>query len=225
MDSWTGWGGAYHERLMQIYRFWVAPRQRVLEVGCGHGDLLASLRPSFGVGVDDSPEMVLRARTLHPDLEFIEADGHELGELEGPFDVIVLSDLIDDLWDVQQVFEQLRRLCHVRTRLIINSYSRLWELPLVIAAKLGAAKPRLTQNWLTVDDVFHLLNLAGFEVIRIWQEILWPLGIPFVTGLCNKFLVKTWPFKFLAMTNFFLVRPCQDETRGEADCFGDHRCA
>jgi SAM-dependent methyltransferase len=212
MDSWKGWGRAYHERLIQIYRFWVAPRQRILEVGCGHGDLLASLQPSCGVGVDYSPEMVKRARILYPELEFIEVDGHDLGILDGPFDVIILSDLLDDLWDVQQVFEQLKRLCHVRTRLIINSYSRLWELPLAIAAKLRAAKPRLTQNWLTVDDVFHLLNLAGFEVIRTWQEVLWPLRTPFIANICNKILVKTWPFKFLAMTNFLLARPCQEET-------------
>ena len=98
--------------------------------------------------------------------------------LKGPFDVIILSDLIDDLWDVQRVFEQLKRFCHARTRLIINSYSRLWELPLMIAAKLGAAKPRLTQNWLTVEDVTELLNLSGCEVVRSWQEILWPLDTP-----------------------------------------------
>lgn len=213
MDSWTGWGRTYHERLMQIYRFWVAPRQRILEVGCGHGDLLASLRPSCGVGVDYSSEMVRRARILHPDLQFIEADGHDLGMLEGPFDAIILSDLIDDLWDVQKVFEQLKRLCHVRTRLIINSYSRLWELPLMVAEKLGVAKPRLTQNWLTGDDVFHLLNLADFEVIRTWQEVLWPLGTPFITNLCNRILVKIWPFNLFAMTNFFLARPCQEKTR------------
>ena len=211
MDSWTGWGRAYHERLMQIYCFLVAPRQRVLEVGCGRGDLLASLRPSRGVGVDDSPEMVRRARMLHPELECIEADGHDLGMLDGPFDTIVLSDLIDDLWDVQRVFEQLKGLSHVRTRLIINSYSRLWEAPLAMAAMLGAAKPRLTQNWLTVDDVFHLLNLAGFEVIRAWQEVLWPLRTPFIATLCNKILVKTWPFKYLAMTNFILARPRQEK--------------
>jgi len=213
MDSWAGWGRAYHERLIQIYRFWAAPRQRVLEIGCGHGHLLASLRPSLGVGVDFSPEMVKRARALHPELEFIEADGHDLHLPLGPFDVIILSDLIDDLWDVQRVFEQIKRLCHVRTRVIINAYSRLWELPLAAAAKLGAAKPRLTQNWLTCDDVTHLLNLSGFEVIRVWQEVLWPLGTPFVAALCNKILVKSWPFKFLAMTNFFLARPCQEITR------------
>ena len=31
---------------------------RVLEVGCGIGDLLAAVKPSRGVGVDISPEMV-----------------------------------------------------------------------------------------------------------------------------------------------------------------------
>ena len=208
MDSWTGWSKAYHERLTQVYRFWVAPGQRILEVGCGQGNLLVSLRPLRGVGVDFSSEMVQRARMLHPEIEFTEADGHDLQMLEGPFDVIILSDLIDDLWDVQKVLEQLSNLCHPRTRLIINSYSRLWELPLIIAEKIGAAKPKLAQNWLTVDDVTELLNLSGFEVIRSWQEILWPLWTPGIAGLCNKILVKLWPFKLFAMTNFILARPC-----------------
>lgn len=212
MDSWSGWSKAYHERLAQVYRFWVAPGQRVLEVGCGIGDLLAALRPSRGVGVDFSPEMLQRAIRLHPELEFMEADGHDLQALEGPFDVIIVSDLIDDLWDVQKVLEQLLRLCHPRTRLIINSYSRVWELPLIIAAKLGLAKPRLAQNWLTVEDVTDILNLSGFEVIRSWPEILWPLRIPLITSLFNKILVKLWPFKLFAMTNFILARPCPIKT-------------
>ena len=210
MEFWTGWGRTYHKRLAQIYGFWVAPRQRVLEVGCGSGDLLAALRPSGGVGVDFSAEMVRRARTLHPDIEFVEADGHDLRILNGPFDAIILSDLIDDLWDVQRVFEQLKKCSHARTRLIINSYSRLWELPLRIAATLGAAKPRLTQNWLTVDDTTELLYLSGFEVISTWPEILWPLDTPLWADLCNKILVKVWPFKHFALTHFILARPCPE---------------
>lgn len=212
MDSWTGWSREYHERLTQVYRFWVAPGQRILEVGCGQGDLLASLRPSCGVGVDFSPEMVKRARVAHPELEFLEADGHDLKGLEGPFDVIILSDLIDDLWDVQKVFEQLSRLCQPGTRLIINSYSRLWEPPLLLAEKLGVAKPKLLQNWLTVDDVTDLLSLSGFEMIRSWQEILWPMRTPGIAFLCNNILVKLWPFRLFAMTNFILARPCSGKT-------------
>src|SRR5262245_60389614 len=87
----------YHRRLEQIYRFLVPPGQRVLELGCGRGDLLASLRPAHGVGLDFSPEMIDQARERHPHLEFVEADAHEL-PFDRPFDVVVLSDLVNDLW-------------------------------------------------------------------------------------------------------------------------------
>lgn len=210
METRKGLGRGYHRRLEEVYRFWVAPGQRVLEVGCGCGDLLAALRPSRGVGIDFSPGMVGRARRSHPGLEWIEADGHDLSvlpELAGPFDAVILSDLIDDLWDVQGVFEQLRRVCHNRTRLVINSYSRLWEMPLTVAERLGAARPRLAQNWLTVEDVTELLNLSGFEAIRSWQEILWPLDTPLIAPLFNRILAKLWPFRYLALTNFLLARP------------------
>lgn len=207
MDSWTGWSAAYHERLAEVYRFWVAPGQRVLELGCGKGDLLAALDPSKGVGVDFSPEMIQRARVLHPSITFIEADCHNLQILEGPFDVIILSDLVDDIWDVQQVFTHLSRLCHERTRIILNSYSRVWELPLLIAGKLGVAKQKMPQNWLTIDDVSEILNLADFEVVRTWHEILWPLRFPVIAKFCNKILAKLWPFKLFTMSNFVMARP------------------
>src|SRR5207302_997417 len=57
-ESWTGWGGYYHRRLTEIYQSYVAPGQSVLEIGCGRGDLLATLKPSLGVGVDFSAEMI-----------------------------------------------------------------------------------------------------------------------------------------------------------------------
>ena len=128
-DAGPGWGDAYRERLTAIYRLLVPPGRRVLELGCGRGDLLAALEPAVGVGVDFSPEMVARARARHGRLRFVEGDVHELA-LDEPFEVVLLSDLVNELWDVQQVFERLRAVTRPRTRVIINSYSRLWELPL-----------------------------------------------------------------------------------------------
>src|SRR5262249_47588031 len=96
-----GPSAAYHRRLTEIYRFLVPPGLRVLELGCGRGDLLASLEPAVGVGIDFSPSMIDQARLRHPELRFEVADAHDLSQLDGQFDVIVLSDLLHDVWDVQ----------------------------------------------------------------------------------------------------------------------------
>lgn len=207
MDTWKGMGGYYHKRIIDIYKFLVSPGQKVLEMGCAQGDLLAALQPSEGVGVDFSGEMLKRATQKYPELQFIKADAHDLREFGGKFDVIILSDLVNDLWDVQAVFEQIENLATPRTRIILNAYSRLWEQPLKWAERLGLAQPKLQQNWLTAEDLTNLLYLAKMEVISHWEEILWPLPTPFVDTIFNQFIVKIKPFHALALTNFIIARP------------------
>jgi SAM-dependent methyltransferase len=203
-DHWRGMGRWYHRRLAEVYRYLIPPKQRVLEIGCGLGDLLAALQPSKGVGVDFSPEMIARAKKNHPEYEFHQVDAHDLSSLEGEFDAIILSDTVNDLWDVQRALEQLRHLCAPHTRLILNFYNHLWQLPLFIAQSLNLAAPMLRQNWLTPQDIDNMLRLAGFESIRSSQEVLWPLPLG---GLADKYLVKLWPFREFALANFVIARP------------------
>ena len=199
--------GYYHERLEQILQFVVPPRQRVIEIGCGQGDLLASLKPSYGVGIDFSIEMIKRARSRYTDLHFIQADAHEL-DLKTKFDFVILSDLVNDLWDVQSVLQNIQSFTKPGSRIIITSYSRLWELPLWIVRKLRLVKPALFQNWLTVEDIVGLLTLADFEVIRHWEEMIWPMRVPLIAPLLNRFVAKVWPFKLFALTHIIVAKPC-----------------
>jgi len=203
---WSLCRGYYHRRLTQIYQYLVAPGQRVLEIGCGQGDLLAALKPSTGVGVDFAPEMLDQAKKRHPELRFIQADAYDL-TLGETFDVIILSDVINDLWDVQTLFDRLRPLTTPASRLILNVYSHLWEQPLSLAQRLKMATPTLPQNWLTVEDIAGLLNLAEFETIRSWKEILWPIPTPLFNTLCNRYIAKLWPWHHLDLTNFIVARP------------------
>lgn len=199
----------YHRRLAEVCRFLVRPHSKVLELGCGGGDLLAALEPAVGVGVDFSPELLKRAALRHPQLRFICCDAHELS-LNERFDYIILSDLVNELWDVQRVIERLATVCTPSTRVIINFYSRLWELPLALARRLGLANPILGQNWLTREDLDNMLALGGFEVIRQWQEVLCPANIPVLAPLCNRYLVKLWPLRYLALTNVIVARPAPE---------------
>jgi len=206
LHRWSKFGAYYHKRLQEVTGFFVPGQCRVIEIGCGTGNLLASLKPSYGIGVDFSPAMIEKAQKQHPHLRFICADAHEL-QLDEKFDFVILSDVVNELWDVQAVLEKISGWTTPHSRIMINFYSRLWELPLAIVRKIGLARPLLLQNWLTVEDVAGMLALADYEVINSREEILWPIRTPLLDSFFNRFLVKIWPFTIFALTHFIIAKP------------------
>ncbi len=205
LRAWHGLGKYYNSRVSEVYRFNIPSGRSILDIGSGTGKLLSSLQPKKGLGIDLSDGMIELAKELHPSLDFIQMDAVEL-KLKKKFDFVIISDTINDLWDIQSTLENMSKVLNNNGRLIINFYNRLWEIPLKIAEKLNLAKPNLVQNWLTVKDALNLLNLAGFEVIKSWEEILIPFSIPLLTPILNKFLVRFWPFRHFAMTYFIVAR-------------------
>jgi len=205
-------GAYYHKLVHHYYRFLFPRGLRILELGCGQGELLASLKPSFGVGCDFSGEMICRAAQKHPELFFIQADVHEL-PIKEQFDVIILSDLVNDLWDVQMLFEKIHPLTCPGTRLVLNFYNNIWRIPLGAVKRLGLGADLLEQNWFSPNDVFNLLQLTGFEVINHRSFILFPLELSFLSHLANRYLVNFPPFSWLALTNFVLARRSPNQSQ------------
>ncbi len=201
------WSAYYHRRLKHVYQHVIPPGCSVLDLGCGKGDLLASVQPACGVGIDFSAEMVRAAQKAYPEFRFIQADAHALPGLDMQFDYIILSDLVNDLWDVQNVLNQLQPLCSPRTRVVLNFYNRGWEAALKLAQALGTAKPLQDQNWLTQTDMKNLLNLGDFEVVRKWTEVLFPFYIPLISPFLNRIAARLWPLKHICMTNMMIARP------------------
>src|SRR5437763_10031708 len=60
----------YNFFLIRWCRSLIAPGQRILDVGCGRGDVLAALEPAGGVGIDLSQAMVEAAAADFPHLSF-----------------------------------------------------------------------------------------------------------------------------------------------------------
>jgi SAM-dependent methyltransferase len=206
----------YNALLRRYYRFYVPPEKRVLEVGCGVGDLLAALEPSYGLGLDISPKMIEVARARHAgrNLEWRvgcgelrrSAEEYSSSELAkeydldervstdadrniraSPFDYIVLSDLVNDLRDVQGMLEALRAHSFAETRLVINFFNNVWRPVLNVAEKLRLKAPTLMQNWLSSVDMRNLLHLAGWEVVTQSQRVLCPVKLPLLGRFLNRF--------------------------------------
>ncbi len=204
--TWDKPAQAYHMRLEEIYQLLIPKGARVIELGCGAGNLLAAVRPEYGVGVDISKKMLEIAVAKYPNLIFTHADAHDLNAVSETFDFVILSDLLNELHDVQSVLNEIHRLCDHRTRVIFNFHSNLWFFPLRVARNLGLATQTLPQNWLTKEDVQNLCKLTGLEFIRSWEEILLPLRVPLIDTICNKFLCKVWPFNHLSLTHMMVAR-------------------
>jgi SAM-dependent methyltransferase len=207
VDHWHRRNRGYHNAIASLARYYIVPGAKVLEIGSGNGDLLAALEPSDGLGIDVSGEMVRLAARKYPHLKFQQMSAEGLDLVDRKFDFIVLSDLVGYLYDIRLVFERLRTVCHSRTRIVINWYSRLWQPVLGLAEKAGLKYPQPLVNWTTTEDITNLLYLAGYEVVHRRGHILLPKRVPLLSALANRYLAHLPGFRWLCLTNWMVARP------------------
>ena len=197
MDEWHHRNAGYHQAIASLAGFYIPSGARVLELGSGNGDLLASLNPADGWGIDISGEMVRLAAAKYPRLKFQQMAAENLDLPGKTFDYIILSDLTGYLYDILLVFERLRKVCHSRTRIVVNWYSKLWQPVLTLAEKLGLKYPQPLLNWTTPGDIRNLLQLAGFEVVVGQPHLLLPKHVPILSRFANRYLAHVRGFELV----------------------------
>lgn len=202
----------FYDSLTRILRVRLPAGQRVLDIGCGAGHLLAALEPSTGVGIDVSERHVAAAQERHGgrSLRFLAGDGSDpevLARAGGPFDAIVLVNVITHLTDVQATLEALHPLCHRQTRVLIYSYSRAWQPALRIAELLKLKYRQPPESWLPPEEVVSMLGLADFEVVRRDAQIVVPVGIPLLSNLLNRYAGHLPLVESLSLMYGLIARP------------------
>ena len=106
-DKWSRRNRLYHKILEKHFSLIIPEGSKVIEMGCSTGDLLNSVKPSLGVGVDFSEKMVEIASRKYPHLQFVCEDVTTFHS-ESTFDYIIISDLLGALRDIQSFFKNLR---------------------------------------------------------------------------------------------------------------------
>jgi ubiquinone/menaquinone biosynthesis C-methylase UbiE len=167
----------------------VQPGERVLDLGCGQGDLTAVLaeagaRP-LGVDVADAP--LRRARHRHPELSF------ELAPIDGPlpfadgtFDVVWASEVIEHVADTARWLSEVRRVLVPGGRLLVTTPNH---------GRLGLAMHGIDHYSEPLGDHLHLYSagslrtlLAEFDFTQI--EITRRAGPPLVRRLLTARAVR-----------------------------------
>src|SRR5438270_2939887 len=209
-ESWINRNSYYYGLLNRLLRFLVEPEKKVLSVRCGTGNLLATVRPATGKGIDICPEIVEIAQHRNPSFEFSVAfpDKDEFQQAfraDEKFDYILFND-IGDTVDVLQALRNLAPLCQRHTRLLITTYNQLWEPLVTFAEWIGIKVPRAEQNWLSTTDIRNLLKLACFEALETHRIVLLPKYVPLLSGLLNHFCARLPFLSKLCMTQVVVAR-------------------
>ena len=205
-EKWNKRNWFYHRSQEKYFSFIIPEKSRVIEIGCGAGDLLHAMKPSYGVGIDFSPVIINIARNKYPNLTFhiVDAEDFNTDEI---FDYIILSDLAGCLWDVQKVFNNIKSLCHRQTRLVLSNFNFFWE-PVMILGEFFHFKLRQPkQNWLSTADLITLLYLEYYQVIAVHKKILFPIYVPVLGFLFNKRIANVPLLNSLNLVNIIVARP------------------
>lgn len=195
----------YWNSISKYCDYFIEPSSSILEIGCGCGDLLNSIGGDKKVGIDFSQNMIVHAKETFPNIEFHVMAAEEI-TLNEKFDVIIISNVLALVPDVQFVFEQIRKVAHGRTKVLVTSYNRVWE-PIIRFAEFIRVKHKLPrQNWLSTHDISNLLYLSGFETFRVNTSMFLPYRIPLLSAFLNNFLSRLPILNHLGLNQFIFAR-------------------
>ncbi len=217
-EDWIARNWFFFQDDWRYFRFLVPRNKRVLDLGCGTGALLNVLQPRLGVGIDFSGEMIAVANRHYPHLRFVHGDVErldQLDEIDGPFDIIIMSDTVGCLTDCLKTFSSLHRYCVPQTRIIVSYHSPLWQPFIAAYSWIRTGMRPAPSNWLSSQDIANLLELADFEVVKREWRILCPFHLLGVGTLINRFIATLPLIRKLALRTYVVARPRPQHPLGE----------
>jgi demethylmenaquinone methyltransferase/2-methoxy-6-polyprenyl-1,4-benzoquinol methylase len=148
--------------------------ERVLEIGCGTGRLLATLGGRLSVGIDVSAGLLRIA--AGKDLAVIRADAHRLPFAAGSFEAITAGNGVFRYLDYDRAFAECARALRRGGRLAVHQYSRC-SLGLRMWRRRAADNPLHVGG---LAEVRRAASEAGFveEKVYLWRAVsFWPYAL------------------------------------------------
>lgn len=214
--------GRYQGRFNQYWfarRFYAALIRRyrksgkLLEIGCGMGDVLARLEDDFETyGIDVSEYAIAEAATHTPKSKLRVATAEQLNNLGGPFDVIAAFHVVEHLEDPFAVLKLCARNTTPGGLLIFATPNT--DAP--FAKKKG-------ERWFANTDPTHislksadewldLVKRAGYRVRRSFSDGMW--DVPYIPFLPAKvqLLMFGWPAMLQTVTTMPMIPVASGES-------------
>ncbi|OUU27996.1 MAG: hypothetical protein CBB97_05285 [Candidatus Endolissoclinum sp. TMED37] len=208
-DKWLKKGKTFHTEDIRFLKEIIPEKSNILELGCGNGHLLSSLKPNYGLGIDFSKKLVEEAKKKYKELNFIEADIEKLPinlNSKIKFNFVIICDTIGYLEDITETLDNLHKYFNEDTRLIVSYYSPLWLPLLNIATLLKLKMSNINSTLLGTSDIFNFLENSKYQTVRIDRKILIPFSIFGIERLINRYIAPLPLFSNICLRHYNISR-------------------
>lgn len=198
----------FHLLVDRLVASQVTADARVIDIGCADGSTLRACRPKSAVGIDLDSYAIAAARAANPEMTFIESPVESVTSvpLKSP-DYVLMSMLLDEVYDIQDVMKQVHSWCDRQTRVVVATYNRLWRPVLRLAEFLHLKTRAEGENYVPWIEVENMLALEGFEVTKRLDGVLFPVQIPLISSFLNRWVAPLPLFRSLSLVRITVARP------------------
>jgi len=218
-DRWHGKMSYFVEHTTTFLRGCIPEGKSVLLVGALSPEILMSLKPSRGVGIDVSPRLIqeVRKRNTDPRISYITGSPEEV-DLDEKFDHIILLNVADITEDLFVLIESLRRFSTQDTRVVISTLNPLWYKAVRYASWMKLRIPDTLRNLSIHRILATALRVKGFEVGEVHQRILLPKRVPMLSWFFNQILSRIPLINSLCFIRYVTARPVNLEASRNLSC-------
>ena len=161
---------------LQVIASWIEPKAKVIDLGCGEGDLLAYLQENKQVsGTGIERQEAKAAQCIRKGLSVLQGDINEevLDYQDNTFDYAILSQTLQQVYNPAQLIRSLLRI----SKKVIVSFPNFgnWYIRLQVLFTGCAPKTKeLPYDWydtpnirvITINDFRIFAKNIGFDIVK-----------------------------------------------------------
>lgn len=152
----------YYSILKRNIKKIIPKGSRVLDYGCGTGEILKFVSPTYGVGYDPSQKMVKIASNKFKNFKFV----NSTTQIKGGFDYIILADVVEHIPNLLSEFKKINKFMSKNTKLVISFVDTSWEWFPKILETLKLKMPEGPHKRISYKELLKITKMAGFNVIK-----------------------------------------------------------
>jgi hypothetical protein len=122
-------------------------------------------------------------------------------------DYILLDGALHYENDIYTLLTIIRKVSSKNTRLVLTYYSSFWRPLIKLATFLGIRSRQPESNWISPEDVSNFLLLSGFEEILTESRVLFPIYVPVLSNIINRYISPLPVFNLFNLVNITIARP------------------